>query len=190
MRLVRRRFVDLELKQFWMAGAKNFWMVEPQPEIWVPDPQRYFMGQTSYTMFLLIFWTTLLRTRNQKLLDVRTGDKNLDARSRSLIFEFRIHSLGAQRTYWRYHCSMTYVAQQWRSYHHLLLRNQRHRATVMPARIKVNWNFREARLERFYSVSINRVTSLRNDHKNNIIGPCDSPVTTYLNFRRFTETFS
>ena len=61
---------------------------------------------------------------------------------------------------------------------------------IMPARIKANGNFREASLERFYSVSINRVMSLRNDHKNNIIGPCDSPVTAYLNFRRFTETFS
>jgi len=44
----------------------------------------------------------------------------------------------------------------------------------MPARIKANGNFREASLERFYSVSTNRVMSLRNDHKNNIIGPCDS----------------
>jgi len=33
--------VEPEPKQFWMAGAgaKNFQMVEPEPEIWVPVPQ-------------------------------------------------------------------------------------------------------------------------------------------------------
>jgi len=54
--------------------------------------------------------------------------KNLDAWSwsRSLKFEYRLHSLGTQRTYWRYHCSVTYVTQQWRIItrtSHLLLRN-------------------------------------------------------------------
>jgi len=43
--------------------------------------------------------------------------KKLDSRSRSLKFEYRLHSLGMQRTYWRYHCSVTYVTQHWRSYH-------------------------------------------------------------------------
>jgi len=51
------------------------------------------------------------------VLDVGAGAKILDARSRSLKFEFRLHSLGTKRTYWRYNCSVTYVAQQWRSYH-------------------------------------------------------------------------
>jgi len=60
----------------------------------------------------------------------------------------------------------------------------------MPARMKANWNFCDASLERFYSVSINRVMSPRNDHESNIIGPCDAPVTAYLNFRCFTDTFS
>ena len=43
--------------------------------------------------------------------------KNLDPRSWSLKFEYRLHSFGAQRTYRRYHCSVTYVTHQWRSYH-------------------------------------------------------------------------
>jgi len=42
--------------------------------------------------------------------------KKLDVCSRSLKFEYRLHSLGTQRTYWRYHCSVTHVTQQW-SYH-------------------------------------------------------------------------
>jgi len=59
---------------------------------------------------------------------------------------------------------------------HFLLRNKRHRASMMPARMKTNGNFSDASLERFYSVSINRVTSLRNDYKSNIIGPGDFVV--------------
>jgi len=52
-------------------------------------------------------------------------------------------------------------ATEWRSYHsHLLLRNQRHSATIMPARMKANGNFSDAN-ERFYSVRINRTMSLR-----------------------------
>jgi len=27
-----------------MAGAKTFWMVKPQPQIWVPDPQKIVRG--------------------------------------------------------------------------------------------------------------------------------------------------
>jgi len=41
----------------------------------------------------------------------------------------------------------------------------------MPARMKANGNFSDATFERFYSVNRNCVMSLRNDHKNNIIGP-------------------
>jgi len=37
-----------------------------------------------------------------------------------------------------------------------------------------NGNFGDASLDRFYSVSINPVISLRNNHKNNIIGPSDA----------------
>jgi len=36
---VTTRAMGPEPKQFWMAGAKNFLMVEPEPEIWVPVPQ-------------------------------------------------------------------------------------------------------------------------------------------------------
>jgi len=65
----------------------------------------------------------------------------------------------------------------------------------MPARMKANGNFSDASLERFYSVSINRVMSLRNDHKNNVIGPSDAvdlggPCQSPLNFRCFTDKFS
>jgi len=42
--------------------------------------------------------------------------KNLDARSWSVKSEYRLLSLGMQKTYWRYHYSVTYVTQQWRSY--------------------------------------------------------------------------
>jgi len=46
--------------------------------------------------------------------------------------------------------------------YHLLLRNQRHIATILPARMKVNGNFSEANVERFYSVRINRMKSRSN----------------------------
>jgi len=42
---------------------------------------------------------------------------------------------------------------------HLLLRSERHRATVMPARMKANGNFRDTGVERFYSVKRNRMMS-------------------------------
>ena len=50
--------------------------------------------------------------------------------------------------------------------------------------MKTNGNFSDANVERFYSVRINRMMS-----------PSDSvdlarPVTAYLNFRWFTDTFS
>jgi len=52
----------------------------------------------------------------------------------------------------------------------------------MPARIKAIGNCSDARVERFYLVRINRMS------------PSDAvdlgrPVTTYLNFRWFTDTF-
>jgi len=60
----------------------------------------------------------------------------------------------------------------------------------MPARMKANGNFSDASVERFYSVNINRVTSLRNDHKNNIIGPSDAvdlgrPCNSLFEFQVF-----
>jgi len=53
----------------------------------------------------------------------------------------------------------------------------------MPARMKAIGNFSDARIERFYSVRINRMS------------PSDAvdlgrPVTAYLKFRWFTNTFS
>jgi len=69
--------VQVEPKQFWMAGAgaKNFQMVEPEPEIWVPIPQRYFVGQATYTnnmMFFMLFWTKLFWIRSQKAPKITT----------------------------------------------------------------------------------------------------------------------
>jgi len=65
-----------------------------------------------------------------------------------------------QRTDWRYHFSVTYVTNNGEvimrtSY--VLLRNQRYRATILPARIKANGNFIDASVERLYSVRINRL---------------------------------
>jgi len=56
--------------------------------------------------------------------------------------------------------------------------------------MKANGNFSDASLERFYSVSIIRVMSLRNDHKNSIIGPSDAvdlgrPCNSPLEFQVF-----
>jgi len=42
---------------------------------------------------------------------------------------------------------------------HLLLRNQRHSATVMPARMKATGKFNDASVGRFYSVRISRMMS-------------------------------
>jgi len=43
MSLVRSRSVEPE--KFWIAGAgaKNFYIVEPEPEILVPDPQPWYI---------------------------------------------------------------------------------------------------------------------------------------------------
>jgi len=48
--------------------------------LWVPDPQRQFVGQASYannTIFFLIFWTILYWNLSQKLQDVGAGAKKL-----------------------------------------------------------------------------------------------------------------
>ena len=42
---------------------------------------------------------------------------------------------------------------------HLLPPNWRHRATLLPARMKANENFSEASVEQFYAVRINRMMS-------------------------------
>jgi len=42
---------------------------------------------------------------------------------------------------------------------HLLLSNQRHKATTMPGRMQASGNFSDASVERFYSVEINRMMS-------------------------------
>ena len=44
----------------------------------------------------------------------------------------------------------------------------------MPAGMKASGNLSDASLEWFCSVSINRAISLRNDHKNSIVGPNDA----------------
>jgi len=38
------------------AGAKNFLMVKLELEIWVPDQQRLFVGQGSYTNNSMFFF--------------------------------------------------------------------------------------------------------------------------------------
>jgi len=43
------------------AGAKNFWMVEPEPEIWVPIPQHYFAGQVIFT-YNTVQWFSMEQT--------------------------------------------------------------------------------------------------------------------------------
>jgi len=72
-----------------------------------------------------------------------------------------------RRTYRRYHCSVTYVTQQWRSYQlswefliycYMALR---HSETIIPARMKAYRNFSDASVERFHSVSQKK--------------PCDEP---------------
>jgi len=56
---------------------------------------------------------------------------------------------------------------------HSLLRNERHRATLMPARMKANGNFRDTGVERFYSVKINRMMSPSDAV--DLGHPCNSP---------------
>jgi len=85
---VGSRAVEPEPKQFWMAGAgaKNFYM-EPEPEIWVPVPQIYFVAQASYTNNTSFFSdfldqivlepgpkTSRCWSRSQKNLVPRAGD--------------------------------------------------------------------------------------------------------------------
>jgi len=62
---------ELELKQFWMAGAeaKKFQMVEP--EILVPVQQTEFVMQvicTKKTIVFSFYWTKSFWSRSQKLL--------------------------------------------------------------------------------------------------------------------------
>jgi len=56
----------------------------------------------------------------------------------------------------------------------LLLRNERYRATIMPARMKANGNFSDANVERFYSVRINRM--MTSSDTVDLARPCDSLV--------------
>jgi len=44
---------------------------------------------------------------------------------------------------------------------HLFSRNQHHRATIMPAKMKANGNFSDASLERLYSDRINCMVNPR-----------------------------
>ena len=62
-----------------MAGAKNVWMEEPEPEILVPVPQTYFVGKASCTNITMIFrfqWTKSFWNWSQKLVNARVGAKN------------------------------------------------------------------------------------------------------------------
>ena len=67
---------------------------------------------------------------------------------------------GTQRTYWRYNCSVSYGIKNGEANmrnSHLLSRN--YNSPIMPTRIKINGNFSDASVERFYSVTINRMMS-------------------------------
>jgi len=106
------------------ARDKNLKMLEPETKIsrcWSRRRKSQDVGARDKNLKMLEPETKISRcwSRRQKSQDVGAGDKNLDARSwnRSLKFEYRLHSLGAQKTYWRFHCSVTYVIEQWRSYH-------------------------------------------------------------------------
>jgi len=65
-------------KQFWIteAGAKNFQMVEPEPEIWIPVQACY-----TNNMFFSIFRIKLFWIRSQNAQNVGARAKNLNARS-------------------------------------------------------------------------------------------------------------
>ena len=141
------------------TGAWNLGSASTEIACWASELYK------QYNVFL-IFWNNLFWSRNQMLLDVGAGAKKyrLDARSwsRSLKFEYRLRSLGTHRTYWRYHCFVTYKngAAMMRT-SHLLLRNYT-RTTIMPARMKANGNFSDASVERFYSIRTNRMMSPSN----------------------------
>jgi len=63
--ILQTRAVKPELYQFWMAGAKKFYMVEPESEFWIPVPQTQFVGKTSCTnnkMFFSFQWTIILES--------------------------------------------------------------------------------------------------------------------------------
>jgi len=69
-------------------------MMEPEPEIWVPVQASY----ANNTMFFLFFWTKCSGAGAKNLKMLEPEPKKLDARSwsRSLKFEYRLHSPGSR----------------------------------------------------------------------------------------------
>ena len=65
---------------------KIFWMMEPEPEIWVPV-QAIYANNTMFFLFL-----------DQIVLEPEP--KKLDCCSRSLKFEYRLHSSGSNQFEW------------------------------------------------------------------------------------------
>jgi len=61
-------------------------MVEPEPEIWVPVQASY----TNNTMFFLFFGPNCSGDGAKNLKMLEPEPKRLDARSRSLKFEYRL----------------------------------------------------------------------------------------------------
>jgi len=93
--------VEPEPKQFWIAGAgaKNFQMVEPEPEFGFPFNEQ-FVGQASCTNNTVVFsfpWTKSFWSRSQKLLMSGAGTRNLSSVSTALVFRTTVIQLQQYR---------------------------------------------------------------------------------------------
>jgi len=111
MNLVRSRSAEPEPQIFrWWGQSLKFGFRIHRDSLWCKRVIQIIQ------YFFWFFWTKLSRSR--KVLDVGAGAKKIGARSwrRSLKFECRLHSLVTKRTYRHYHCSVTYLTQQWRCY--------------------------------------------------------------------------
>jgi len=93
-----------------------------------------------------------------------------------------------QMTYWRYHCSVTYVTHQWRSYHENFSFIVTYHNVTGQRQCQPEWKQMEI-----------SVTQASNGfiHSEEIIWwawvtlmTWVVPVTAYFNFRWFTDTFS
>jgi len=62
---------------------------------------------------------------------------------------------------------------------HLLIRNERHRVTIVQTRVKANGNFSGPSVERFHSVRINRMMSPIN------VVDLDCPYNSLYQFQVF-----
>ena len=68
-----------QLAELWSRSSSNFGCLEPEPEIWVPVPQPYFVKQASCTNSTMVFsfqWTKSFWSLSQKCLDAGAGGKD------------------------------------------------------------------------------------------------------------------